>query len=66
MVINISGKNQMIPLSLTKANVPLLKTDEGSSGPCSKPKCAICKHICQNINFNHFPQSANIPSDHRI
>ena len=36
---------------LVRAKVPPLKTDEGFCGPCSKPRCKICKHITKRHQF---------------
>ena len=36
---------------LVRAKVPPLKTEEGFCGPCSKPRCEICKHITKTNQF---------------
>ena len=36
---------------LVRAKVPPIKTEKGFCGPCSKPRCEICKHITKTHQF---------------
>ena len=51
--IPITGfkKGKSLKDILVRAKVPPLKTEEGFCGPCSKPRCEICKHITKTHQF---------------